>query len=162
MEEVVKKEYTPEFDEDGKLKLRSIVDIVSDLKKPIHKSKLATRPQSGQDIVYVPWFNAVGYLDLYAPGWEYRIVDRQFVVCLDQKIECVLSVELTIHALEGRFTRSAVGTGVQEWDAGWTDKKTGKVGRWKPVYGGVAEIAESAALRRAASKLGLGLYLYDN
>jgi hypothetical protein len=158
-------------DEDSKdvpktvLQLRSIVDILADLKKPIHKSKLKTRPQGGQNITYISWPDAVRYLEGFATGWEYRIVDSKVIVLPQQKIEYTITIELTINALEGKFVRAASATSAQDWDSSWIEKKNGKEtgvkGRWKPVYGGCMEIAESAALRRACAKFHFGLGLYD-
>lgn len=136
----------------AEVKLRPIADIITDLKKPIHPSKLKTRPQGGQTITFIPWFYATQYLDKYAPGWSYTITSSD-VIALPEKLEYILKVRLSIPAADGVFHRDALGTGLQEKDM--------KTGKWRQVYGGAAEIAESAALRRAAAKFGLGLYLYE-
>jgi hypothetical protein len=155
----------------SEFKLRSIVDILADLKKPIPKERLKTKQQAGVTITYLPWFRCVKLLNHYAPAWEYRITGNDVIVSEGQKIEHTIRVELTIHAIEGIFTRAATATAVQDWDSSYIEKKkdkksgawheTGKTGRWTPVYGGLGEISEGAALRRAASKFGVALELYE-
>lgn len=126
------------------LKLRSITDIIEDLKKPIHESKLEHRKQGGTDITYLPWRNCVRYLDLYAPGWSYAVKSVYF----DSKDRIVTVAQLSIPCLEGVVTREATGT-EEEPAAG------------KRMYGDKVSNSESMALRRAAAKFGLALYLYD-
>lgn len=127
-----------------KLQLRSIVDIVNDLKKPIHPSKLETRKQGGANITYLPWRNCVRYLDLYATGWSYTIPNVYF----DSKDRVVVVAELQIPCLEGVVIRQATGTEEEPAEG-------------KKMYGDKVSNAESMALRRAAAKAGLALYLYD-
>ena len=120
--------------------LRSIRDIVKDLSKPVAKRHLRKRKQGGKEILYLAWHDAVKYLDHYAPGWNYEI---RSIDSLGGKL--ILTVRVSIPSLEGIVYREATG---QE-DEGLES------------YGDSSSNAESMALRRAAAKFGLGLYLYD-
>ena len=53
--------------------LRSIKDIICDLSKPVNPQRLKQRVQGGRQLDYLPWYQAVRYLDNYAPGWRYEI-----------------------------------------------------------------------------------------
>jgi hypothetical protein len=88
----------------------------------------------------LPWYQAVRYLDRYAPGWTNEI--RSINQIGDN---LVMTVRITVPCQEGLIYREA--------SALEPIKGTG--------FGDAATNCESAALRRAASKLGLGLYLYD-
>jgi Rad52/22 family double-strand break repair protein len=120
--------------------LRSIREIIADLSKPLAKERLKTRTQGGKTLTYLPWYQAVRYLDKYAPGWSSEI--RKITQIGDN---LVMTVRVTIPCLEGLVWREASalepiqGTG----------------------YGDAATNCESAALRRAAAKFNLALYLYD-
>lgn len=136
---------TEEFGEmtdyaDGKTGLRSIREITNDLSKPVAKRHLRARKQGGKEIKYIAWHDAVKYLDHYAPGWSYEIRSMDSVGG-----KLILTVRLSILSAEGIIYREATG---QEDE----DKET---------YGDSSSNAESMALRRAAAKFGLGLYLYD-
>lgn len=52
---------------------RSIKDIIADLSKPVNPQRLKHRQQGGREIPYIPWYQAVRYLDNYAPGWRCEI-----------------------------------------------------------------------------------------
>lgn len=125
---------------DGKDEPRSIREIVKDLSKPVAKRHLRSRKQGGKDIRYIAWHDALKYLDHYASGWNYEI---RSIDSVGGKL--ILTVRLSIPCAEGIVYREATG---QEDE----DKET---------YGDSSSNAESMALRRAASKFGLGLYLYD-
>lgn len=136
---------TEEFEEttdfaEGKAGLRSIREIVKDLSKPVAKRHLRNRKQGGKEIKYIAWHDAIKYLDHYAGGWNYEIRSMDSVGG-----KLILTVRLSIPCAEGVVYREATG---QEDE----DKET---------YGDSSSNAESMALRRAASKFGLGLYLYD-
>jgi len=120
--------------------LRSIKDIIDDLSKPVHPQRLKTRMQGDTELTYIPWYQAVRYLDHYAPGWRYEI--RSIDQIGDR---CVVTVRITIPSLEGEVWREA--TGQEELNC--------------TSYGDSSSNAESMALRRAAAKFGLCLYLYD-
>lgn len=141
---------------------RSIRDIIADLSKDINPKRLKQRQQAGQTLTYLPWYEAVRYLDHYAPGWSYEI--RQIhtyvapvVVNVKDKstgkververeqAQLVMVARISIPCSEGLVYREASALEV-----------VGSEG-----YGDAATNAESAALRRAAAKFGLALYLYD-
>lgn len=119
---------------------RSITEIIADLKRPVAQKHLRTRKQGGKTLTYVAWFDAVRYLDHFAPGWTYEIRSVQQI-----GESLVMTVRISIPCAEGVVWREASaleplnGTG----------------------YGDAATNAESAALRRAAAKFGLALNLYD-
>jgi hypothetical protein len=119
---------------------RSIKDIITDLSKPVNPQRLAKRTQGGRELTYIPWFQAVRYLDKYAPGWRYEI--RSINQVGDN---IVLVARIIIVCAEGEVWREA--------SALEPIKGSG--------FGDCATNAESAALRRAASKFGLCLSLYD-
>ena len=125
---------------DNKFELRSIRDIVADLSKPVAKRHLRSRRQGGKDIKYIAWHDAIKYLDHYASGWNYEI---RSIESIGGKL--ILIVRLSIPCLEGVVFREATGQEDEELDS----------------YGNSSSNSESMALRRAASKFGLGLYLYD-
>jgi hypothetical protein len=120
--------------------LRSIREIIKDLSKPVAKRHLRKRKQGGKEILYIAWHDAIKYLDHYASGWNYEI-------CSIESIggKLILTVRLSIPCLEGIVYREATGQEDEE----------------KDNYGDSSSNAESMALRRAAAKFGLGLYLYD-
>ena len=120
--------------------LRSIVDVVRDLSKPLSKRHLKTRRQGGTELTYIEWHTAVKFLDHFAPGWSYHVRSVQLVGNLVTVI-----ASISIPTLEGVITREA--TGCEEVDA--------------KGYGDACSNAEAMALKRAASKFQLGLYLYS-
>jgi hypothetical protein len=120
--------------------LRSIREIIKDLSKPVAKRHLRKRKQGGKEILYIAWHDAVKYLDHYASGWNYEI---RSIESIGGKL--ILTVRLSVPCLEGIVYREATGQEDEE----------------KDNYGDSSSNAESMALRRAASKFGLGLYLYD-
>lgn len=119
---------------------RPFREILNDLSKPIPDRFLKTKEIKGTRLTYIPWYQAIRLLDWYAPGWCYEV--RNVTPIGDQT---VLTVRLIIPAAEGDVWREA--TGIEE------DEVSG--------YGDTSSNAESMALRRAAAKFGLGLYLYD-
>jgi hypothetical protein len=123
------------------LALRSIREIISDLSRPVNAQRLKQRQQGERTLDYLPWYQAVRYLDNYAPGWRYEI--RSVSQVGDN---LVMTVRVIIPCLEGEVWREASALEVIE------DPKR---------YGDAATNAESAALRRSAAKFGLCLYLYD-
>lgn len=124
----------------NKAGVRSIRDIVADLTKPVANRHLRTRRQGGRDIKYIAWHDAIKYLDHYASGWNYEI---RSIESIGGKL--ILIVRLSVPCLEGVVFREATGQEDEELDS----------------YGNSSSNSESMALRRAASKFGLGLYLYD-
>ena len=120
--------------------VRSIKDIVADLSRPVNPQRLKQRQQGGRTLDYLPWYQAVRYLDYHAPGWSYEV--RSVSQVGDA---LVMTVRISIPCLEGLVYREA--------SALEPLKGSG--------YGDAATNAESAALRRAAAKFGLCLNLYD-
>lgn len=120
--------------------LRSIAEIITDLSKPIPDRLLKSKTVGGQKIKFLPWHGAVRFLDLYAPGWNYEI---RHVVGIGGKL--VLVSRISIPCAEGIVYREATGQEDEDVDK-WGDSSSN---------------AESMSLRRAASKFGLSLYLYE-
>jgi hypothetical protein len=120
--------------------LRSIDDIIADLSKPIAERHLKSRVQGGQRILYIEWHIAVRYLDYYAPGWQATITNLAEVGG-----RCVVTARISVPCLEGIISREATGS-----------EDVQKAG-----YGDPSSNAEAMALKRAAAKFGLGLYLYQ-
>jgi len=144
---------------------RPITEILADLSKPIPKKYLATRKQGGAILTYLPWFNCCKLLDRCAPGWQGEVKhlhttgDRLF-----------LTYRLSLYAQEGIFFREATGTELLKEEKALKDDygKPMKDEQGNPLttigelaYGDPSSNAESMALRRAAAKFGLGLYLYS-
>lgn len=123
------------------MELRPIAAILEDLKKPPAPKHLKIKRKGGSELTFIPWYYVVQYFDLYAPGWCYEI---RSVTPLNGQV--VLTVRISIPTADcGVVYREA--TGIE-------DEETSS-------YGDAASNAESMALRRAASKFGFGLYLYD-
>lgn len=122
------------------MSLRPIADIINDLSKPIPPRLLRSKTVGGQKIQYIPWYTAVRYLDLYAPGWNYEV---RTVTEIGSKL--VLVARITIPCAEGLVYREATGQEDEEVRG----------------YGDSSSNAESMSLRRAAAKFGLGLGLYE-
>ena len=120
--------------------MRSISEIVKDLTKPVAKRHLRTRKQGGKELTYIAWHDAVKYLDHYAPGWCYEVRSMNSVGG-----KLIMVIRLSILCAEGIVYREATGQEDENTDS-WGDSSSN---------------AESMALRRAAAKFGLGLYLYD-
>lgn len=120
--------------------LRSIREIVRDLSKPVAKRHLRTRKQGGKELTYISWFDAVKYMDHYAPGWCYEVRHMDSVAG-----KLIITVRVSVLCQEGIVYREATGQEEEETTS----------------YGDSSSNAESMALRRAFAKFGLGLYLYD-
>jgi Rad52/22 family double-strand break repair protein len=118
---------------------RSIQDIIANLSQPVNPKRLKTRMQGGKQITYLPWYQAVKYLDHFAPGWSYEV---RSVTTVGDAV--AITVRISIPCIEGIVWREA--TGIEPL------KVKG--------YGDPTSNAESMALRRAAAKFGLCLYLY--
>lgn len=124
----------------NRIEPRSIRDIIKDLRKPISPRHLRTRKQGGKELTYISWHDAIKYLDHYAPGWCYEVRN---VASIGGSL--VITVRISILCAEGIIWREATGQEEEETNS----------------YGNPSSNAESMALRRAASKFGLGLYLYE-
>src|SRR5262249_4237381 len=119
---------------------RSIKDIIRDLSKPLAQRHLKTRRQGGTELTYIEWHTAVKYLDHFCPGWSYSV---KSVGLVGNLVTVIASI--SIPCLEGVVTREA--TGCEEVNT--------------KGYGDAVSNAEAMALKRAASKFQLGLYLYQ-
>jgi hypothetical protein len=121
---------------------RSIRDIIRDLSKPLAPRHIKTKPASknGGEIRFIEWHTAVRFLDHHAPGWSYAVKSVALVGSLVTVIAAI-----SIPCLEGIIIREA--TGCEDVNA--------------KGYGDAVSNAEAMALKRAASKFGLGLYLYS-
>jgi hypothetical protein len=119
---------------------RPLGDIIADLSKQIAPEDLESRKQGGTTLFYISWHRALKYLDRYAPGWSYEVRN---IYHLAGRVALV--VRISIPCAEGIVYREATGQEDEE----------------KAGYGDPTSNAESMALRRAAAKFGLGLYLYD-
>ena len=140
-EENIEEEYPEELTEENEnAELRSIRDIVKDLTKPVAKRHLRVRRQGGKEIGYIAWHDAIKYLDHYAPGWNYEIRSMNSIGG-----KLIIIIRLSVPCAEGIVFREATGQEAEDKDS----------------YGDSSSNAESMALRRAAAKFGLGLYLYD-
>jgi hypothetical protein len=124
--------------------LRSIAEIVADLSRPVNPQRLKQRKASNKSnemLTYLPWYQAIRYLDKFAPGWSYEV---RSINQIGENL--VMTVRISIPCVEGIVFREASALEPVE------DAKR---------YGDAATNAESAALRRAAAKFGLCLSLYD-
>ena len=119
---------------------RSIREIIEDLSKPLDPRHLKTRKQGSTNLTYIEWHTAVRYLDHHAPGWSYAVKSVSLVGSLVTVI-----ASISIPCLEGVVTREA--TGCEETET--------------TSYGDAVSNAEAMALKRAAAKFGLALYLYQ-
>ena len=118
---------------------RPILDILTDLSKPVPARFISTRRQGGTEIKYISWVNICKLLEYFCPGYEWEIDihyggDRIYVVG-----------KLTIWAEEGAFSRSATGNELSSLDK----------------FGDPSSNAEAMAIRRAACKFGLGRQLWQ-
>ena len=119
---------------------RPLSQILADLRKPIPAHIVHTRQQGGRRIKYLNMEDTIAILDQYAPGWEgtisniYSTRDRIFI-----------SYRITIHAKEGTFSREASGSCPLDPTSS--------------AHSDPSLTAESSALRNAAAKFGLALYL---
>ena len=134
---------------------RPLAQILADLAKPIPTKYLQGRKQGGTQLTYLPWFRCVTLLDRCTGGhWDYAIA--QLHTTSDR---IFLTARISIYAAEGTFSREATGTELLKEE--YFDKQTQTTKRRELAYGDASSNAESMALRRAAAKFGLGLYLYE-
>lgn len=141
---------------------RPLKAIIADLSKTINAKRLKDKVQGGTKITFVPWYEVVRILDFYAPGWSYEIpkIETAQATLTDKIVNkvtgetaykerpatmLVMTARISIPCAEGVVYREA---------SGLEEVKNGG-------YGDAATNAESAALRRAAAKFGVALYLYD-
>lgn len=86
------------------LMLRPIHDIIVDLSQPVNPRRLKTRKQGGKQITYLPWYQAIRYLDHYAPGWSYEV---RSVNTVGDGV--AITARISIPCAEGIVWREATG-----------------------------------------------------
>ncbi|MEO8892060.1 MAG: hypothetical protein ABI417_11090 [Coleofasciculaceae cyanobacterium] len=134
---------------------RPIAEIIADLSKPIPRQYLSKLKDKG-NATYIPWHNCTILLNRCTGGhWDYAITNMQFT-----SDRIFLVARLSIVAFEGIFTREATGTELLKREA-W-NKELEIIEIKELAYGDPSSKAESMALRRAAAKFGLALYLYND
>lgn len=117
---------------------RPLLDIMTDLRKPIAPRFIKHKTIKGKKINFVSWYELNRLMDFFAPGWDWKISTS-----FDGTKVCVIGA-LTIKAKEGDFTRSATGNENSDLDA----------------YGDPYSNAEAQAFRRCCGRWGLGLHLW--
>ena len=129
--------------------LRSILEIQTDLKKPIPDKFLEKRvgPGGGKPLTYWPWQVGVRAFDRYAPGWGLEFSPP---VIVEGHVSIV--AKLFIPCLEAPYPgyfRSSTGGDYENSDEAKRSKG------FDPVLD-----AERQAMKRAMSNWGFGFYLY--
>src|SRR5262249_15200083 len=99
--------------------LRSIRAIIADLSKPVNQQRLKQSQQGGRTLDYLPWYQAVRYLDNYAPGWRYEI---RSVNQIGDNL--VMTVKIVIPCAEGEVWREASALEVIEDPKRYRDAAT--------------------------------------
>ena len=127
----------------------TLKQIEEQLSKPLPATLLSSRTQQGKKITYISWHTVNRILSKYCPGWTWEI--RNIGQSSDR---IFLNGRLTIPTAEGNVYREATGT--EELKRRDKDGESVEL-----AYGDPSSNAESMALRRAAAKFGLGLYLYE-
>ena len=131
----------------------SLAQIQEALSRPLPKSYLKKLKDKG-NALYLPWWKTNEILDKYCPGWTWEIrltllsADRIFMIG-----------RLTIPTSEGTVYREASGT--EELKREKFNSETQEIEIKELAYGDPSNNAESMCFRRAASKFGLALYLYE-
>jgi hypothetical protein len=82
---------------------RTIADIITDLSSRFQTGCSKPKPSAAKNTLY-PWYTAVRFLDLYAPGWSYEI--RSVTGVADQLI---VVARISIPCTEGVIYREATG-----------------------------------------------------
>ena len=118
---------------------RPLAKILADLRKPIPAHIVHTRQQGGRRVKFLTMEDTIAILDQYAPGWEGMISNIYHT-----RERVYIAYRITIHAAEGTFSRESTGSCILEPSS---------------PQGDPSSIAESVALRNAAAKFGLALYL---
>ncbi len=119
--------------------MRNVAETLNELARPVDGRHVRQLKKGGATLDYLPWHTTARHLTHRVPGW-------QWVVRSVQELggSVVVHGSLFLPTSEGRLRFDAVAS--------------------EPVKGGSqappAEVAESAALRRAAAKSGLALELY--
>jgi hypothetical protein len=120
--------------------VRTVTETLEELSRPVDPRHVRQLRKGATTLDYLPWHTVAKHLTHRCPGW-------QWVVRSVQELggSIVVHGSLYVPTSEGRLRFDAVAS--------------------EPVKGGSqappAEVAESAAVRRAAAKSGLALDLYD-
>jgi hypothetical protein len=72
------------------------------LSRPVAARHLKQRQQGGRTLDYLPWYQAVRYLDHHAPGWRYEI---RSVNQIGDNL--VMTVRIIVPCAEGEVWREA-------------------------------------------------------
>jgi hypothetical protein len=118
---------------------RLFIDTIADLHKPLPDEYISSKSLKGEKILYLDWHTANMILDYVAPNWE---ISMDYGQIGDRGI---VKAKITLHCEDGSFSRESIGSDNTEDE----------------YFGGFMPDAESQAMRRAAARFGLGLYLYD-
>lgn len=129
-------------------------DILQQLSKEYPELE-RVRTEQGKDIAYLPWYNVAQILDDVCPTWKSE-VGRHEVVGDPTTLEGRLMVEVIISIRDPES-----GEWISRSDWGFETFKKFSDGKVKDVpFGDVFSNAISMATRRAASRFGVGRYLY--
>jgi hypothetical protein len=120
--------------------VRTIVETLTELSRPVDRRHVRTRRQGGREISYLPWPVICRCLHHRAPGWSWTLVS------VSEIGEWV--------SVTGRLTVPC-SDGVLSWDA-VASEPLSHAGFAPPI-----ETAASSALRRAAGLCLLGLELWE-
>jgi hypothetical protein len=130
--------------------LRTLGEIIDDLKKPIHPKFLKKLKVGGTTATYVPWLVIIKYLDHFAPGWSTRSEG------FSTPIGATVVTHLTIPTSDfGPVTRAGHG-----FEAHQTTNFKGEIKN--TGFGGAPVIASAQAFKRSAVAFSLGAFLYNN
>jgi hypothetical protein len=120
---------------------RTVAETLVELQRPVDPRHFRQLSKGGTTLSYLPWHCVARHLNHRVPGWQWLVRSVQ-----------ELGGSVVVH---GSLLVPADG-GTLRFDGVASEPLKG--GSFAPP----AEVAESAALRRAASKSGLGLELYED
>lgn len=118
---------------------RPFTQILANLHGQLPYDYLSVKELKGNKIIYLQWHTCNMILDFVAPGWGIKLRENQI------SDRAVVTAKITLMAEEGLFSRESTGS-----------DDTADVN-----FGGFMPDAESQAMRRAAARFDLRLYLYD-
>lgn len=117
---------------------RSLVDITSELSRPLPNEYLSVKTLKGEKIIYIDVHTCVWILDYICPGWQVEFRESQI------SNSAIVTAKLTLLCEEGIFVRESIGSDTTNDE----------------FFGGFMADSEAQAFRRACSRFGLGRYLY--
>lgn len=119
--------------------MKNVVETLAELGRPVDQRHVRQLKKAGTTLDYLPWHTVARHLTHRVPGWQWSVLSVQ-----ELSGSVVVHGSLSVPTSEGPLRFDAVAS--------------------EPIKGGSqappAEVAESAALRRAAAKAGLALELY--